>query len=94
MSDWIYAQRNPSEQLARLHYFSVKKQQDGREIDFRITVWEFVTPPEPAMKFFAEADKQTNQSSAPYTPCGWGPTLLDALSECVAAVHRFPYEGE
>ena len=46
-----------------------------------------------SMRFFAEADKQTNQSVAAYTPTGWGSTLLKALSECVQAIHRFPYEG-
>ena len=30
---------------------------------------------------------------APYTPCGWGRTLLEALEECVRAVNRFPYQG-
>jgi hypothetical protein len=45
------------------------------------------------MEFLAQADKQTNQKTAPFTACGWGPTLTDALAECVKAVHRFPYEG-
>jgi hypothetical protein len=46
------------------------------------------------MQFLAQADKQTNQKSAPFTPTGWGSTLLEALSQCVREVHRFPYEGE
>ena len=41
-----------------------------------------------------EADKQTNQKTAAYRPSGWGSTLLKALSECVQAIHRFPYEGD
>ena len=45
------------------------------------------------MRFFAQADKQTNQNTAPFTPIGWGSTLLKALSECIRAIHRFPYEG-
>ena len=45
------------------------------------------------MRFFAEANRQTNQNTAPYTPCGWGSTLYKALAECIEAVHRFPYEG-
>ena len=45
------------------------------------------------MRFFAQADKETNQSCAPHTPCGWASTLLKALSECVQNVHRFPYQG-
>src|SRR5262245_26881102 len=92
MNDWGYAQGNPEEQLARLHFFSMIKVQDGKEIEFTITVKEFFTPKDPALQFFAQADKQTNQRVAPYTPCGWGKTLLEALEECVRAVHRFPLE--
>ena len=39
------------------------------------------------------------KADAPLGPCfwrattGWGGTLLKALSECVSAIHRFPYEG-
>ena len=63
------------------------------KINSLITVKEFVTPADPTMLFYATADKQTNQKTAPYTPCGWGETLLVALSECIRAIHRFPYEG-
>jgi hypothetical protein len=94
MDDWQYAQHNPTEQLARLHFFTVKKLQEGKEIDFTITVKEFVTPKDGMMTFFAEADKQTNQRVAPYTPCGWGRNLLAALEECIREIHRFPYHGE
>ncbi len=93
MSDWGYAQANPNERLARLHYFSMKKLQDGAEIEITITVQEFFTPADPAMLFFAQADKQTNQKVVPFTPSGWGRTLLEALEECVRAVNRFPYQG-
>lgn len=94
MQEWGFAQSDPSEELAHLQLFSVKKRQDGRSIEFVITVREFVTPPEPTMRFFATADKQTNQRTAAFTPAGWGKTLLEALSECVRAVNRFPYEGD
>jgi hypothetical protein len=94
MQEWGFAQSDPSEELAQLQYFSIKKKHDGRSIEFVITVWEYITPAEPTMRFFAKADKQTNQRTAPYTPTGWGKTLLEALSECVRAVNRFPYEGE
>jgi hypothetical protein len=40
----------------------------------------------------AQSDKQTNQQTTPFTPSGWGPTLLTALAECIRAIHRFPYE--
>ena len=94
MNDWGYAQAHPAEQLARLHYFSMTKQQQGEEIEFTITVKEFFTPKDPAARFFAQADKQTNQSAGAYTPCGWGTSMLTALEECVRAINRFPYQGD
>lgn len=93
MSEWTFAQSNPAEELAELHFFSVKKQQPEGEVEFVIRVKEFATRNQQAMRFFAEADKQTNQKVAPYTPCGWGETLLEALRECIKAIHRFPYQG-
>jgi hypothetical protein len=92
MNDWGYAQGHPDEEFARLHLFSMKKQQGGAAIEFTITVKEFITPKDPALKFFAQADKQTNQRTAPFTPSGWGQTLLTALEECVKAIQRFPYQ--
>jgi len=93
MEDWHFAQTSPGQELALLHQYSVMKQTVGGPIEFRITVKEFVTPKEPTMHFFAQADKQTNQKTAPYTPCGWGKTMLEALSECIRSLNRFPYEG-
>lgn len=93
MAEWTFAQTDPSDELAQLHFFSVTKRQPGGDTEFRITVKEFATPRDESMRFFAQADKQTNQKVAPYTPCGWGNTLLKALAECVQAVHRFQYEG-
>ena len=92
--EWIFAQHDPAEKLAQLHFYSVVKKQGDQEIEFRITVKEFVPAKDNRMMaFFAETDKQTNQKTMPYTPSGWGETLLKALSECVRAIHRFPYEG-
>lgn len=92
MNDWVYAQSHPSEQLARLHHFSMlKRAPSGAEVEFTITVKEFATPKDGALVFFAQSDKQTNQGVAPYTPCGWGKTLLGALQECVREINRFPY---
>jgi hypothetical protein len=93
MDDWKYAQQDPKEELARLHFFSLKKVQEGEEIEFHITVKEFVTPRDGAMMFFAQADKQTNQRVTPYTPSGWGKSLLAALDECRREIHRFPYHA-
>jgi hypothetical protein len=95
MDDWQYAQTDPRQQLARLHYFSIKKLQEDAEIEMIITVRETFTPAlGGAMQFFAQADKQTNQKVAPYTPSGWGKTMLDALLACVREINRFPYQGE
>ena len=94
MREWTFAQSDPAEELAHLHYFSMTKIQPDGEVEFVITIKEFVTPKDPAMLFFAQADKHTNQNLAPYRPCGWGRTLLDALSECIKAIHKFPYQGE
>ena len=93
MSEWEFAQADPEQQLAKLHQFSMMKQQDSGEVEFIITVKEFLTPKDPAMGFFAQADKQTNQGVAAYTPVGWGKTLLAALAQCVREVERFPYNG-
>jgi hypothetical protein len=91
MSDWEFAQANPEQQLAKLHHFSMCTKQESGEVEFTITVKEFLTPKDPAMGFFAQADKQTNQGVAPYTPIGWGKTLLAALAQCMREVERFPY---
>jgi hypothetical protein len=93
MNDWGYAQAHPNEQLARLHFFSMKKIEAGGELELRITVKEFFTPQERSLAFFAQADIQTNQGLAPYTPAGWGQTLLEALEACVREVNRFPSLG-
>ncbi len=92
MAEWKFAQRDPAEELAHISYYSMKKQQDGQSVEFTIRVHEYITPRDPAMLFFAQADKQTNQRTAPFTPSGWGRTLLEALSACMEAIHRFPYE--
>ncbi len=93
MAEWQFAETKPSDELAQLTYYSVKKPHAGGEIEFVITVKEFANPKEHSLRYFALADKQTNQKIAPFTPCGWGDTLLKALAECIEAVHRFPYEG-
>jgi len=93
MKEWGFAQINPSDRLAHLHLFSICKKHAKGEVEIVITVHEYITPKDPELLFFAQADKETNQKTAPFRPAGWGRTLLDALSECVKSVHRFPYEG-
>ena len=94
MSEWTFAEKQPSDELAQLHFFSIKKREGDREIEFRIAVYEYATRNHLSMSYFARADKSVNQRIAPMIPCGWGPTLLVALSECINLIHRFPYEGE
>jgi hypothetical protein len=92
MKEWGFAQTHASQELALLHFFSIKKQYPGGEVEFRITVKEYVTPKEPTMHFFAQADKEINQKVAPFKPVGWGKTILDALAECIRSIQKFPYE--
>jgi hypothetical protein len=93
MNDWHYAQTDPRQQLAHLHFFSINKLEGEREIEIVITVKETITPAVGTMRFFAQADKQTNQRTTPYTPSGWGTTLLEAMRACIREIDRFPYEG-
>ena len=93
MSDWKYAQGDPSEALAQLHYFSVKKKHSSGEIEALITVQEFATAEIGALKFLATASIEVNQKTARFRPSGWGDTLTSALSECLKNLRRFEYEG-
>jgi hypothetical protein len=94
LSDWKFAQKEVSEELALLHSYSMKKNQNGRDISFLITVKEFAAPPrEQYARFFAQADKFVNQKTAPLLPTGWGNSLLDALCACAKMIREFPYEG-
>ena len=94
MSEWTFAQSQEFEELAQLHFFSINKKQGDQLIEFRITVKEYAAPNHLSMRFYAEADKPINQKTAAYIPNGWGSTLLQALSDCVKAIQRFPYEGD
>jgi hypothetical protein len=94
MSDWKYEQRDPSECLAKLHFFSVKKRHAGGEVEARITVHEYATPEIGAMQFFAMADIELNQKAVKFSPSGWANTLTGALSECLKNMRRFEYQPE
>ena len=89
MEEWIFAQSDPSQQLAKMHHFSMTKCHAAGETEVTITVKEFLTPKDPALGFFAQANIQTNHATAPYTPCGWGDSVLAALAECMREVERF-----
>jgi hypothetical protein len=94
MSDWKHVQRDPSEQLAQLHFFSVKKQHPSGPLEMRITVWEFATPEISDLTFFAQTDIELNQGTVPFRPCGWSNTLMGALSECLRNIRKFEFEEE
>jgi hypothetical protein len=95
VSDWRFAQKHVSEELALLHVFSFKKCVSGVEIDFTITVKEYVTPPPGQhVRYFAQADKPINQKLAPFIPSGWGNNLLEALNGCTRAIREFPCQEE
>jgi hypothetical protein len=94
MSDWSFPYSEPAEELALLHHFSIKKRQPNGDVEFIITVYEYAHRNQQAMKFYAQADKQVNQRTAPFTPFGWGETLTAALSECIRELHQYPYEAE
>jgi hypothetical protein len=85
-------QKDPSESLARLHFFSVKKAHAAGVIEARITVREFVTAKTIDMQFYATADIELNQKTMKFQPCGWHETLAGALSECLRNLRRFDYE--
>ena len=94
MNDWKYVQRDPTEQLAKLHFFSVKKPHTSGPVELRITVWEYATPEIGDLSFFAQADVKLNQQTAPFRPCGWSNTLMGALSECLQNMRKFEYQEQ
>lgn len=93
MNDWKLAQRDQSEQLAKLHFFSFTKKHGGGELEARITVKEFASAKTSDMQFFAQADIELNQKAMTFRPCGWHETLFGALTDCLRNLRRFEYEG-
>jgi hypothetical protein len=93
MNDWKLAQRDPSERLAKLHFFSFTKKHAQGAIEARITVKEFVTAETSDMLFYAEADLELNQKALAFRPCGWHNTMFGALSDCLRNIRKFEYEG-
>src|SRR4030095_13652456 len=92
VAEWVYAQKDPAEELAQLHYFSFKKRQADGEIEFVITVKEFASRNAAQMRFYAQADKEINQPAAPFRPFGWGDSLLAASADCLRAIRQYPCE--
>ena len=92
VAEWVYTQNDPAEELAQLHYFSIKKLQPEGGTEFVITVKEFAARNTVHMRFYAQADKEVNQGTAAFRPFGSGDSLLAALTECVRAIRQYPYE--
>jgi hypothetical protein len=93
MDDWKYLQRDPSEALARLHFFCVTKKHSSGEIEARITVKEFATAQLRDLQFFAVADIELNQKTLAFQPVGWSDSLMGALAECLKNLRKFEYES-
>ena len=89
MSEWHFIDTDTAEEFSQLHFFSIKK----GETEFVITVKEYAQRNPQHMRFFAQADKQVNQKTAPFLPFGWGETLIQSLTECIKAIRKYPYEG-
>lgn len=94
MTEWHFAQTEPADELAILHRFSIKRPAAHGDVEFVITVKEYATPKDNTMRFFATADKQVFQKGVPFTPVGWGNTLLKALAECILHIKQFPYDPD
>jgi hypothetical protein len=89
VEDWKFVEKDPSEALARLHFFSIKKKHASGEVEARITVKEFASAKTTDMKFFAVADLELNQKTAKFQPCGWAETMMGALTECLRNLRKF-----
>ncbi|MDE3201967.1 MAG: hypothetical protein KGN79_13715 [Acidobacteriota bacterium] len=92
MDEWKMLHKDPSEALAKLHYFSFTKQHAQGEVEARIVVKEFAFAKTSDMRFYACADVELNQKTMPFKPCGWGESLFCALSDCIRNLRRFDFE--
>ena len=92
MDEWKLLQKDSSDALAKLHFFSITKKHELGEIEARITVKEFATAKTSDMKFLATADIELNQKTLPFKPVGWGESLFCALSACLKNLRRFDFE--
>jgi hypothetical protein len=92
MSDWKFAEANPSEKLAKLHFYSVQAKTPSGPKELRITIYEYASQTG-NQAFFAQTDELLNEHLVPFRPCGFGNTLFAALSECLRNVRRFEPES-
>ena len=92
MSDSNFPYTEQLEELAQLHFFSVKKRYTGGEIEIRITVKEFATRNAQGMRFYAQTDQSLNQATVAFQPFGWGETISEALRECLTQIRQYRYQ--
>ena len=52
MKEWGFAQVKPTDHLAHLHLFSICKTHIKGEVEFVITVHEYITPKDPELLLF------------------------------------------
>jgi hypothetical protein len=88
VTEWIYAQNDPAEELAQLHYFTFKKRHADGDTEFVITVKGFASRNTLQMRFYAQADRDISQGTVSFRPFGWGDSLLGALSECIGVIRQ------
>ena len=93
MSDWIFPHSEQAEELAQLHFFSIKKRHAHGAVEIHICVKEFALRNAQGMKFFAQTEEPLNQDAVPFQPFGWGETLSEALSECLSQIRRYQYQS-
>jgi hypothetical protein len=93
VNEWKLVHNDPTEGLARLHFFSISKKHASGAIEARITIKEFVSAKTSDMQFFAYADIELNQKAMKFQPCGWSETLAGALGECLRNLRKFDYEA-
>ena len=94
MTDLSFLSSDEAEELAQLHFFSIKKRHARGEVEIRITVKEFALRNAQGMKFYAQADQALNQAAVPFQPFGWGETLSAALGECLSQIRRHQYQEQ
>src|SRR5687767_12900550 len=92
MTDWQFAQRATLLRNSRSCIFSRCASGSPGDVEFIITVFEYVSRNQLNMSFYARADKEVNQKTAPFTPFGWGDSIVRALTECKKQTQDYPYE--
>ncbi len=91
MEGWKFAQKDPTEALALLHFFSVTKKHASGEIEARITVKEFANAKTTDMKFLCEAEVVGGTRRHGYftRPVGGGCDLVRSPGNSCGTIRNF-----